>query len=173
MDLFLSSTSKGTLIGRGVPSEPPQVVFPGAGAHLPKVLRLLPPAVSGVVEVSLSLAVSAVIQCLKPPDPDTHMAAFLDCLVPVDKLNTGWCANVSLLARTICGGEPDRFLERAGLHCMRLDKTNWAYKLIRNGKSTWVAVDQRKAHRLETLLRADESRETSRSPRRGSSEPSG
>jgi hypothetical protein len=169
MDLFLSSTPKGTLIGRGAPSESPQVVFPGAGVHLPKVLRLLPPVVSGVVDVPLSLAVDVVIRCLKPTDPDAYMAAFLECLVPVDKLNTGWSGDVPCLARAVCGGNPDQFLERVGLHKMLLGQSKCAYKLIRGGKSTWVAVDHRKADRLEMVLRADDRERTPR----GSSESSG
>ena len=150
MDLFLSPRPTGIFLGRGVPPEPPQVLFPGAGKHLPRVLRLLPPPVSGVIEVSLSLAIDAVVLCLKPTAPDEHVAAFLDCLLPVDKMNVGDPHCVWELAHKM-SGDAVGFLAKAGVYWLRKDKREFAYKLIRGGKSTWVCVNRERAQKLLRL----------------------
>ena len=150
MDIFLSTRPTGILIGRGAAPETPQVLFPGAGKHLSRVLRLLPPPVSGVIDVPLSLAIDAVVQCLKSPAPDEHVAAFLDCLLPVDKLNVGDPHSVWELAHKL-SGDVVGFLTKADVHWMRMDKREFAYRLIRAGKSTWVRVNREKAQKLLRL----------------------
>jgi hypothetical protein len=151
MDLFLIHKSSGVLIGRGVPPDIPQVVFPGAAKHLPKILRHFP-TTTGIIDAPLTLVIDAVVQCLKPPDPDEHVAAFLDCLIPVDKLNICRSDWVWKLAKDLYDEAPHRLLEKAGIHLMRVEEGRTAWKLIRGSKSYWVGVDHNKADRLVHLV---------------------
>ena len=177
MDLFRSTRPTGIFLGRGVPPEPPQVLFPGAGKHLPRVLRLLPPLDSGVVDMPLSLAIDAVVHCLKPSAPDEHVAAFLDCLLPVDKMNVGDPHSVWELAHKL-SGDAVGLLAKAGIHWLRKDKREFAYKMIHGGRSTWVRVNRERAQKVLRLVAAlerestylpqqDDNRHRSRSPHRG------
>ena len=88
LDLFLVQHSNGMQIARGKPPLGSFALFPGLGKHLPKVLRVLPPPTSdGVYDISPCLALTAVASCIKTSAPEDRIAAFLDCLYPVDKLN--------------------------------------------------------------------------------------
>ena len=88
MDLFLVHQPNGMQIARGKPPLGSFAVFPGLGSQLPKVLRLLPrPTSEGLYDVSPCLALTAVGGCIKTPAPEDHIAAFVDCLYAVDKLN--------------------------------------------------------------------------------------
>ena len=65
------------------------------------------------------------------------------------------------------------FLDKAGAHWMRKDKQDFAYKLIRGGKSTWVRVNRERAQKVLRMIDALEHNNIpdrihrSRSPRRG------
>ena len=169
MDLFLITTPTGILIGRGVAPETPQVIFPGAGKHLGRVLRHLP-ATSGIIDAPLTLVLDTVVHCLKPTKPDEHIAAFLDCLIPVDKTNAAHPNDIWSLAFKLCRDDAYGFMARAGLHRMKLDRSDFSYKLVRGGKSSWVCVDYHKAKKLRSLVDSLSDRE--RTPRGLSETPS-
>ena len=154
MDLFLAAHPNGIQIGRGQAPLGSVAVFPGLGNHLPKVLRLLPSPVSeGVHDISLCLALTAVGSCIKMPAPEDRTAAFLDCLYPVDKLNTTPPSCVSGLARDVFGSDYRSMLSKAGVRLMKKDKCDDAFKMLRGGKSSWVAIDIDKSWNLRRLCR--------------------
>ena len=153
MDLFLASHPNGIQIARGKAPEGTIAVFPGLGRHLPKVLRLLPPPVfDGVYDVTLCLALTAVGQSIKPAAHDDHIAAFLDCLYPVDKLNAANAEFVFKLAQDVFGRDYYSTLQKAGVHFLKKDKYDRAFKLIRGGKSSWFGIDIDKSMNLRRLV---------------------
>ena len=154
MDLFLVQHPNGMQIARGQPPLGSFAVFPGMGQHLPKVLRLLPrPVCDRVYDVSPCLALTAVGSCMSPPVPEDRIAAFLDCLYPVDKLNVAPTSCVSGLARDVFGSDYHSMLSKAGVRLMKKDKNDHAFKLVRGGKSSWVAIDFTKSWNLRRLCR--------------------
>jgi hypothetical protein len=154
MDLFLATHPSGIQIGRGQAPLGSVAVFPGLGKQLPKVLRVLPPPTpEGVYDISPCLALMAVGSCIKTPTPEGHIAAFLDCLYPVDKLNAAYPSCVSSLARDVFGIDYHSLLSKAGVRLMKKDKCDHAFKLVRGGKSSWVAIDFVKSSNLRRLCR--------------------
>jgi hypothetical protein len=154
MDLFLVQHPNGMQIARGQAPLGAIAVFPGLGKHMPKVLRLLPrPVCDGVYDVSPCLALTAVGSCMSPPAPEDRIAAFLDCLYPVDKLNVAPTSCVSGLARDVFGSDYRSMLSKAGVRLMKKDKYDDAFKMLRGGKSSWIAIDVDKSWNLRRLCR--------------------
>ena len=163
MDLFLVQYSNGMQIARGKPPLGSFALFPGLGKHLPKVLRVLPPPTSdGVYDISPCLALTAVASCIKTPAPEDRIAAFLDCLYPVDKLNATQLDLVHSFAEDVFGKGYYSMLQKAGIRYMKRDRYSGAYKVIRDGKSYWFRIDFERSRNLRRLV----SSERSRSPRR-------
>ena len=163
MDLFISIHPNGIRIGRGKAPEGSIAVFLGMGKHLPKVLHLMPPPVSdGIYAVSPCLALTAIGHCVKPADPEDHIAGFLECLYPVDKLNAIHPECVCLFAKDIFGDDYFSMLQKAGVHYMKKDRYDHAFKMVRSGKSYWFRIDTEKSRNFRRLV----NRERSRSPRR-------
>ena len=154
MDLFLVHQPNGMQIARGKPPLGSFAVFPGLGSQLPKVLRLLPrPTSEGLYDVSPCLALTAAGSCLKAPAPEDHIAAFVDCLYAVDKLNAVHPSCISGFARDVFGSDYYSMLSKAGVRLMKKDKYDHAFKLVRDGKSSWVAIDFVKSCNLRRLCR--------------------
>ena len=154
MDLFLVHQPNGMQIARGKPPLGSFAVFPGLGSQLPKVLRLLPrPTSEGLYDVSPCLALTAVGGCIKTPAPEDHIAAFVDCLYAVDKLNAVHPSCVSSFARDVLGSDYHSMLSKAGVRLMKKDKCDHGFKLVRGGKSSWIAIDFAKSSNLRRLCR--------------------
>ena len=154
MDLFLVQHPNGIQIARGKAPLGSFAVFPGWGSQLPKALRPLPrPTPEGVYDISPCLALTAVGSCIKTPAPEDHIAAFVDCLYAVDKLNAVHPSRVSSFARDVFGSDYDSMLSKAGVRLMKKDKYDYAFKLVRGGKSSWVAIDFVKSSNLRRLCR--------------------
>ena len=154
MDLFLVQHPSGIQIARGQAPLGSVAVFPGLGKHLPRVLRLLPrPTSEGVYDISPCLALTAVGSCLKTPAPEDHIAAFVDCLYAVDKLNAVHPSCISCFARDVFGSDYYSMLSKAGVRLMKKDKYDHAFKLVRGGKSSWVAIDFVKSCNLRRVCR--------------------
>ena len=144
----------GIQIARGKAPLGSFAVFPGLGSQLAKVLRLLPrPTSEGVYDISPCLALTAVGSCMKTPAPEDRIAAFLDSLYAVDKLNAVHPSCVSSFARDVFGCDYDTMLSKAGVRLMKKDKNDHAFKLVRGGKSSWVAIDFVKSWNLRRLCR--------------------
>ena len=144
----------GIQIARGKAPLGSFAVFPGLGKHLPKLLRVLPPPTSeGVYDISPCLALTAVGSCIKTPAPEDRIAAFLDSLYAVDKLNAVHPSCVSSFARDVFGGDYHSMLSKAGVRLMKKDKYDHAFKLVRGGKSSWIAIDVDKSWNLRRLCR--------------------
>ena len=153
MDLFLVHQPNGMQIARGKPPLGSFAVFPGLGKHLPKVLRVLPPPTSdGVYDISPCLALTAVATCIKTPAPEDRIAAFLDCLYPVDKLNATQLDVVDSFAQGVFGNGYYSMLQKAGVRYMKQDKYNGAYKVIRGGKSYWFRIDFERSQNLRRMV---------------------
>ena len=153
MDLFLVHQPNGMQIARGKPPLGSLAVFPGLGKHLPKVLRVLPPPTSeGVYDISPCLALTAVASCNKTPAPEDRIAAFLDCLYPVDKLNATQLDVVDSFAQDVFGNGYYSMLQKAGVRYMKQDKYNGAYKVIRGGKSYWFRIDFERSQNLRWMV---------------------
>ena len=154
MDLFVATHPSGIQIGRGQAPLASFAVFPGLGKHLPKMLRLLPPPVpEGVYDISPCLALTSIGSCISPPGPEDHIAAFVDCLYTVDKLNAVHPSCISGFAREVFGSDYYSMLSKAGVRLMKKDKYDHAFKLVRGGKSSWVAIDFVKSCNLRRLCR--------------------
>ena len=151
MDLFIIHHPNGIQVARGKAPLGSFAVFPGLGKHLSKVLRLLPTTQEGVHDISPCLALTAVGSCIKPAAPEDHIAAFLDCLYPVDKLNAVNPDFVFRLAPDVFGGDYCSTLQKAGVHYLKKDKYDRAFKLVRGGKSSWFSVDFKKSSNLRRL----------------------
>ena len=153
MDLFLVQHPNGIQIGHGQVPLGSFAVFPGLGKQLPKVLRVLPPPTpEGVYDISPCLALTAVGSCIRALAPEDHIAAFLDCLYPVDKLNAAHPRCVSGFAREVFGSDYCSILAKAGVHYVKKDKYNHAFKLIRGGKSYWFRIDFERSQNLRRMV---------------------
>ena len=144
----------GIQIARGQAPLASFAVFPGLGKQLTKVLRLLPrPTSEGLYDVSPCLALTAVGGCIKTPAPEDHIAAFVDCLYAVDKLNAVHPSCISGFARDVFGSDYYSMLSKAGVRLMKKDKYDHAFKLVRGGKLSWIAIDFVKSSNLRRLCR--------------------
>ena len=165
MDLFVATHPSGMQIARGQAPLDAVAVFPGLGKHLPKALRLLPSPVSeGVYDISTCLALTTIGSCISPPAPEDHIAAFVDSLYAVDKVNAAHPSCISGLARDVFGSDYYSMLSKAGVRLMKKDKHDHAFKLVRGGKSSWIAIDFVKSCNLRRLCRGRDA------PSSGSSE---